>query len=110
DEPYYIRSFNGAFLHLLQHVVNEKHQLVFKYDFYDPNIHVKAEDIGAPGSNTHSGDIRYHTFGAGYIYTFNKHFKLLAWYDVVTNERTSLGGYTSDIKDNVLTCRMQFTF
>lgn len=107
--PYYIRDFNGAFFYLLQNIVTDKHQVILKYDFYDPNIKVKGDEIGKV-QDTHKADIRYNTFGFGYTYYFNKHIKILAWYDIIKNEATSLNGYTADVRDNVFTLRTQFKF
>ena len=109
NEPYFIRKFNGAFFYLLQNI-GEKNQLGIKYDFYDPNTAVKGADIGAVNSNTHLGDIKFGTFGFGYTHWLSKGIKVLLWYEIVDNEKTSLAGYTGDVKDNILTCRMQFRF
>ena len=84
--------------------------LAFKYDIYDPNNKLSSKEIGLPGTNTHAGDIKYNTFGAGYIYFADAHLKFLIWYDVIRNETTQLNGYTSDIKDNIFTLRVQFRF
>jgi phosphate-selective porin len=84
--------------------------MVLKYDIYDPNTSVKGNEVGSAGSNTHAGDVRFNTFGLGYNYMFNPHIKLLLWYDMVYNEKTSLDGFTEDVKDNVFTCRVQFRF
>jgi hypothetical protein len=109
NEPYYIRTFNGAFIYLLQNIT-DKHQIGIKYDFYDPNTKLSGNDIGAANSNTHSGDIKFGTLGFGYTYWLAKDTKLLFWYEIVNNERTSLEGFTGDVKDNIFTCRMQFRF
>ena len=42
--------------------------VVLKYDIYDPNRNIGGSEIGAPQSNTHAGDVRFNTFGAGYIF------------------------------------------
>jgi len=110
NQPYYIREFNGAFIYFLQNIFTEKHMLAFKYDIYDPNKKLSGKEIGLPGTNTHAGDIKYNTFGAGYIYFADAHLKFLIWYDVIRNETTQLNGYTSDIKDNIFTLRVQFRF
>jgi hypothetical protein len=109
-QPYYIREFNGAFFYLLQNIVSDKHMLVLKYDIYDPNKHVSGKEIGTPNSNTHAGDIKFNTFGAGYIYFADTHIKLMLWYDVIKNEATLLDGFTTDIKDNIFTFRVQYRF
>jgi hypothetical protein len=110
NEPYYVRSFNGAFFYLIQNIINDKHQLILKYDIYDPNTKISGQNIGTAGTNTHSGDVRYNTWGAGYQYFFDSHIKLLFWYDMIKNENTSLDGFTTDLKDNIFTFRVQFRF
>jgi len=109
NEPYYVRNFNGAFIYLLQNI-SGKHQVGIKYDFYDPNTAVSGGDVGAVNSNTHSGDVKFNTVGFGYTYWFAKDIKLLLWYEVIHNEKTSLGGFASDVRDNIFTCRMQLKF
>jgi len=109
NEPYYIRKFNGAFFYFLQNIITDKHQVLVKYDFYDPNTHVSGSEIGT-AVYTHSADIKFNTLGFGYTYYYNKHIKFLFWYDMIRNEHTSLDGYTRDIRDDVFTCRMQFKF
>ena len=109
-KPHYIREFNGAFICLLQNIINDKHMIVLKYDIYDPNKDIAGSEVGIPLSNTHAGDVKFNTFGAGYILFADTHLKLTLWYDVIRNEKTSLEGYTSDVKDNVFTFRVQFRF
>ena len=108
--PTYIRPFNGAFFYFLQNIISEKHQLIVKYDWYDPNSKVKKTDIGKPGTNISSADIKFSTLGVGYTYYLNPQTKVIFYYDIVINETSSLSGYTSDQKDNVFTCRLQFRF
>ncbi|MFT3825703.1 MAG: porin [Chitinophagaceae bacterium] len=110
NEPQYVRKFNGAFFYLLQNIFNTRHQLGVKYDWYDPNTDVKGIHIGEGGNNLKPSDIRYDTWSFGYNYYVNVNLKLMLWYDIVKNERTSLPGYTNDLKDNVFTCRLQFRF
>lgn len=107
--PRYLRDFNGGFFYYLQNIVNNKHQFVMKYDWYDPNIHAKGMEI-KPGMNFSEADVRYNTLGMGYVYYLNDHFKVTTWYDMVKNEETALPGYTEDIEDNVLTVRVQYKF
>ena len=110
NEPFYLRKFNGAFICFLQHIVNTSHQLVVKYDWYDPNTAVSGKQIGEPGRNLTPADIKYNTLGFGYVHYINQNLKLFLWYDRVTNESTSLDGYTDDLEDDVFTCRLQFRF
>ena len=108
--PTYVRHFDGAFFYFLQNIINTKHQLLIKYDWYDPNIKVKKDEIGKPGTNLSSTDIQYSTLGIGYVYHFNPQTKIIFYYDFVRNEATQLTGYTADLPDNILTCRIQFKF
>ena len=108
--PTYIRHFDGAFLLLLQNIVNNRHQLMVKYDWYDSNIKVKEFEIGKPNTNLTIADIKFSTLGLGYAYHLNPQTKLILYYDIVTNEVTQLPGYLEDLKDNILTCRLQFRF
>jgi hypothetical protein len=106
----YIRKFNGAYFYFLQNIFNNKHQLVVKYDWYDPNTDVKGSDIGKPGTNLNATNIRYDTWGFGYNYYMTENIRWLFYYALVKNESTQLAGYFGDVSDNVFTCRMQFRF
>jgi hypothetical protein len=108
--PTYVRHFNGSFFYFLQNIINRKHQLLVKYDWYDPNIKVEKSEIGKPGTNITTADIKFYTLGFGYVYYFSSQLKLILYYDVVKNEITQLSGYTSDSKDNIFTTRLQFRF
>lgn len=109
-EGYYIRKFNGAYFYFLQHLGSLKHQIGIKYDWYDPNTDVKNDEIGKAGNNENVANIKFTTLGFGYIYYISENAKLVLWYDKITNEKTSLAGYTTDVKDDVFTCRLQFRF
>jgi hypothetical protein len=110
NSPVYFRDFNGAFFYFLQDIVNSKNELVLKYDWYDPHTKISGKEIGKPGTNFSSTDISYATIGVGYIHYFSDNVKLVLYYDIVKNEKTQLAGYTEDLKDNTLTCRIQFRF
>ncbi len=108
--PTYVRHFDGAFFLFLQNIINDKNQLLIKYDWYDPNIKVKKAEIGKSGTNLTAADIEYATLGLGYVYHFNSQTKLILYYDIVKNELTSFANTSADQKDNILTCRLQFRF
>jgi hypothetical protein len=108
--PTYVRHYNGAFFYFLQNIINKKHQLLVKYDWYDPNEKVEDEEIGKVGTNLTAADIKFSTLGVGYVLQFNPQIKFILYYDFVKNELTQLNGFTSDAKDNILTCRLQFRF
>ncbi len=109
-EGFHIRDFNGAYFYLLQHIFSAKHQLLLKYDWYDPNTQVKGIEIGATGSNITATNIKYNTLGVGYIFYITPNVKTLLYYTMPENEKTQLPGFTSDVKDNVFTSRIQFRF
>ena len=69
--PTYVRHFNGSFFYFLQNIINARHQLLVKYDWYDPNTKVKDTELGKPGTNLTIADIRFNTLGVGYVYHFN---------------------------------------
>lgn len=112
----YIRNFNGAYLYFIQNILKSRHQVLVKYDWYDPNTDVAGKEIGASGSATNATDIKYSTLGFGYIYRATDHIRWMTYYDIVRNENTSLTGtnstnnYSKDLKDNVFTVRMQYRF
>ena len=108
--PTYVRHFDGAFLLFLQNIINQNNQLMIKYDWYDPNIRVEGMEIGKAGTNLSSADIKFSTLGIGFAHYLNPQTKLILYYDIVKNEETQIPGYTTDIKDNLLTCRLQFRF
>jgi hypothetical protein len=108
--PTYIRNFDGAFLYFLQNIINKRWEVVAKYDWYDPNTKVAGHDIGKAGTKLTLADIKYSTYGVGLTHYFNQHLKVVGYYDIVRNEETDLAGYTTDLKDNVFTLRMQLRF
>ncbi len=108
--PTYKRNFDGAFFLFLQNISNKKNQLIIKYDWYDPNTTVSKEEIGKPGTNLTAADIKYSTLGLGFLRHINNNIRVVLYYDIVKNETTQLAGYTGDLKDNIFTTRLHFTF
>jgi len=109
-DGFHIRHFNGAYFYLLQHIFNTRNQLLVKIDWYDPNTKVKGNEIGAAGTNFTAANIKYRTIGFGYINYLTENVKVVLYYARVANEKTQLPGFTTDVKDDVLTCRLQFRF
>lgn len=107
--PLYIRPFDGAYFYLLQNLFSEKHQIVLKYDWYDPNTKLSGKEI-SPDKKMSAADIRFNTLGFGYTYYIDKHFKATVYYDQVKNEETALPGYVKDRSDDVFTLRLQYEF
>ncbi|MGE5498683.1 MAG: hypothetical protein ACM3Q2_11455 [Syntrophothermus sp.] len=113
----YLRNIACYYVTYVQNV-GESNQLVVKYEDYDPNTDVKGTDItGDAGSRLSGGDIKFSTFGLGWNYFWDGNVKFTLYYDMVTNEKVnasasaaSLLPYKEDLKDNVLTFRMQIKF
>jgi hypothetical protein len=110
NSGFYKRNFNGAYIYFLQHLFSLRHQLVVKYDWYDPNTKVKGKEIGEASTNFSAADIKYSTLHIGYNYTISPLVKLSLFYAIVHSETTQLPGFTSDVRDNIFTTRMQFRF
>lgn len=103
----YTRPFDGAYFYWLQHLGSAHHQFILKYDWYDPNTAVRGREIGEGFTGA---DVRYDTWGLGYIYYVNAHLKIVNYYEWVRNEKTSLREASRDLKDNLFTCRLQYRF
>ena len=109
-DGFHTRRFNGAYIYLLQNIFSLKHQLLVKYDWYDPNTKVKGNEIGVAGSNLTAANIKYSTLGFGYLNYITPNVKWILFYAMPKNEKTLLPGFIKDSKDNVFTCRLQFRF
>jgi hypothetical protein len=134
---YYSRSFNGGYVTFVQTILQTKHDIVVKYDWYDPNTNVAGNVIGAGDvydaklkkltknpTLTSGADIKYSTLGLGWIYRWNPYVKITIFYELVSNETTNSGGlnaslvttasgvqsFAKDQKDNVWTFRVQYKF
>lgn len=100
----YVRNFMGFYGMAVLNIDPLKCQIAGKYDFYDPNVDLKGKEI------KNIADARYKTFGFGLIYHWNENVKLMAYYDKVTNEKIDAVPYNGDVKDDVLTFRIQYKF
>jgi phosphate-selective porin len=113
--PLYERNFFGYYINYVQNI-GISNQFLLKYDVFDPNKGVDGNDIGASGSNLETGDIKYSTFGIGWIYHWDANVKFVFYKDFVSNEKVnsaatgSLVPFKNDVKDDVLTLRMQYKF
>lgn len=105
----YIRSMAGGYVHLVQDIADTKHSIVVKYDWFDPNTDILGEKIGV-GAKTGKADMAYSTLGLGYMYRMNNNVRIMAYYDMVTNEKTMVKNYMNDLKDNLVTVRLQYKF
>jgi hypothetical protein len=117
----YQRNFAGWYLAYIQNI-GVREQLVVRYDEYDPNSEVTASDFTTTNTSGATGltatDLKYSTIGFGFIHHWDDNVKFILYYEVVTNEKVSnitstpaaLVPYASDVKDNVLTFRVQYKF
>lgn len=112
----YLRKFDGAYFYYIQALGNSKNSIVIKYDWFNPNKKVDQSKIGIAGTRTSAADIKFSTLGLGWLYRWDENVKFTVYYDIVKNESTQLNlgapqvNYTGDVKDNVLTLRVQFKF
>jgi hypothetical protein len=113
----YKRNFSGYYLSLIQNIGNDD-QVIVKYDVYDPNSDVAAGDF-VRASNLTVADIKYSTLGLGLVHYWDANVKFVLYYELVGNEAltaanlattSSLFPYTDDVRDNVLTFRVQYRF
>ena len=109
-DGFYRRHFTGAYIYFLQHLFSNRHQLVLKYDYYDPNTRLSGREIGVPGSNTSLADVKFSTLNIGYNYAVTPMVKLSLFYAFVQNETTSLPEASRNLRDNIFTSRLQFRF
>ncbi len=113
--PLYRRNITGWYINYIQNI-GLKHQFVVKYDIFDPNTDITGDDIGKSGSNFTAADIKYTTLGIGWIYHWDANVKFVVYYDWMKNEKVNslatgtLAPFKDDLKDNILTLRMQYKF
>ena len=105
----YIRNFNAGDFYFVQRLGKSKHELVVKYDWYDPNTKLAGKEISSKNGMT-KAEVKYTSLGLGYVMYFDTNIKFMLYYNMVTNEKTNVSGYTKDIRDNILTLRMQYRF
>lgn len=104
------RQFNGANAYFVQRIGKTKHEFVVKYEWYDPNTKLSASDFGV-GTTFKSAELKYQMLGLGYVHYWDENLKFMVYYNFVENEKgEGISGFTKDIKDNVLTFRMQYRF
>jgi phosphate-selective porin len=107
----HMRNFYGYYIMYVQNL-GLSNQLVFKYDVLDPNKDVTGDDIGA-SANTKltAADVAYTTYGVGIVHHWDSNVKFTLYYDIVENEKVpAIESLKEDLKDNVVTLRMQYKF
>ena len=117
--PLYQRNFSGYYFNYVQNI-GLSNQFILKYDVFTPNTDINASDIGAtaPAGKValSAGDLAFTTLGIGWVYHWDTNVKFTFYYDMVTNDAVNasapaaLAAFKDDLKDNVLTIRMQVKF
>ncbi|MFL5754569.1 MAG: hypothetical protein ACJ76F_14245 [Bacteroidia bacterium] len=116
NTPMYVRNFSSFYAYFIQRIGESKHEVVVKYEGYDPNTKVTGKDLlGPTRNNLSSADIKYTQLAFGYNYYLDTHVKFMVFYNMIKNEvagngTTGIAGFTKDIKDNIFTIRMQYRF
>jgi hypothetical protein len=128
-----IRNFSGGYIYVIQNILETNHQIVIKYDWYNPNTDISGKDIDlhyyndtikAGNTLISPADISFSTIGIGWNWLINDNLKFTLYYENVTNEITSIPyyqgdirlgrrpspGFLKDLQDDVLTIRLQYTF
>ena len=103
------RRFDAAYFYFLQNLGSVSHQLIVKYDWYDPNKDVAGENVRA-GANHTAADVKFSTIGGGYLWYVNPNLKLVLYYDHPVNEQTAVASHADDLDDDTFTARLQFRF
>lgn len=119
--PVYTREFLGWYGTWVQNW-GPRFQSVVKYDVYDPNTAVTGKDfdsLSVKAGNLSPADLMYKTLGLGLIFHYDEHLKFVVYYDKVANEKMTDDvrklndgntPYTRNLKDDVLTMRIQYKF
>ncbi|MCX7697304.1 MAG: hypothetical protein N2Z72_06395 [Bacteroidales bacterium] len=131
----FIRKMNGGYIGLSQSVFQTPFNILFRFDWYDPNLYVKGKEITYNEDLYFNdptyikpylspADIAFHTFGWGFSWAIRENVTFTVFYDHVKNEKVEIGpypgdlrlgripspGYTRDLDDDVLTVRLQYQF
>ncbi len=99
--PLRMREFSGWYVYFIKNMGHDW-QAVVKYDTYNPNTAINANDI------TETGDLSVGNLSFGiHNYTFSN-FRLTLWYDMYTRQTTT--AFPEDPKDSQITFRAQMKF
>lgn len=99
------RNFQGGYLYVIQDVYHTPLTVIAKCAYIDNNTDLKKNDI------TNPTDLSYMNYGLGMYWTINSNLRITAMYDINKNETTNkISKYSTDVKDNVFTLRLQCKF
>jgi phosphate-selective porin len=99
-DPNKVRDFSGYYLYLIKNI-GPKNQFVAKYDYYDPNTKTS-------GDASTVTELTYKTLSLAWQYYLNDNIRLSLQYEMPKNETNTTT--PSDLKDNMLTARIQAKF
>jgi hypothetical protein len=106
----YLRNFYGYYFMYVQNI-GLSNQFIFKYDVFDPNKDLSADEIGIAANRSSASDVKYTTIGLGWVHHWDSNVKFVLYYDLVKNEEVAaLSSLKTDLKDNVITFRAQYKF
>ena len=97
--PNLYNNFAGYYVTLVKNI-GAKNQAVVRYDFYDPNTKLSGDAAGSA--------LNYKTWSLAWQYYLNDNIRLTAQYTMPKNETNASN--PSDIKDNLVTIRVQAKF
>ncbi|MFH2142081.1 MAG: hypothetical protein ABIJ97_06650 [Bacteroidota bacterium] len=129
-----VRKFNGGYIYFIQDIMETGHQIVIKYDWYDPNSEIEGKDIDTdyifdttdslPNTYLSPADVKISTFGIGWNWQVNENVMIMLYYENIKNEITEIDifegdiasgwyphpGMMSDIRNDLITIRLQYKF
>lgn len=101
----YMRNFIGWHVYFVQDIYRLPMSVVVKYSWADANTDLAGDEI------TNKTDLAQSSLGLGLLYRLNSNVRLMAYYDIISNETTNqIEKYSKDLKDNVFTLRLQYKF
>ena len=101
----YMRNFMGWHVYFVQDIYRLPMSVVVKYSWADANTDLAGNEI------TNKTDLAQSSLGLGLLYRLNSNVRLMAYYDIISNETTNqIEKYSKDLKDNVFTLRLQYKF
>ena len=98
-DPNKVRNFSGYYIYLIKNI-GAKNQIVGRYDYYDPNTKTSGDASTAT-------ELAFKTWTFAFQHYLNDNIRLSLQYEMPANETNST---TDDLKDNVLTLRIQAKF
>lgn len=109
NDAMFVRNFDAGYAYFIQRIAKSKHEVVFKYEWYDPNTKISSGDLNGK-NGMKEGEIKFTMMGVGYNFYLDNNLKFMFNYNIVANEKGQIKGYTYDRKDNIFTARIQYKF